>query len=195
VTQPIGPLTRPLLPAPGAPTPELRVARFRKHGAWLVWPAIVLVGVAGATGYFFDNLPWSWAENWMLFTAAAVAVVLLVILPFLAWWTHTYTITTRRVIERRGILISHRRELSHARGYHVALRRRILQRPWGTGTLTLSDGVEQPMRLVNVPSAELVNEVLVDQVEVSQMLAHRDDGELPGHHVPPMPPPPVPPAP
>jgi uncharacterized membrane protein YdbT with pleckstrin-like domain len=186
-------MTRPLAPALGAPTPELRVARFRKHAVWLVWPAIVLVAVAGATGYFYDNLPWDWAKNWMLFAAAAAVVFLLALLPFLAWWTHTYTITTRRVIERSGVLFSHRRELSHARGYHVALRRSILQRPWGTGTLTLSDGVEQPMRLANVPSAELVNEVLIDQVEVSQMLAHRDGGNLPGQVIPPVPP--MPPAP
>lgn len=185
-------MTRPLAPAPGAPTPELRVARFRRHGAWLVWPALVVIAVAGLTGYFYDNLPWTWAKNWMLIAAAAAAVLLLALLPFLAWWTHTYTITTRRVIESSGILFSHRRELSHARGYHVALRRSILQRPWRTGTLTLSDGVEQPMRLTNVPSAELVNEVLIDQVEVSQMLAHRDGGNLPGQAIPPMPP--MPPA-
>jgi hypothetical protein len=79
------------------------------------------------------------------------------------------------------------------RGYHVALRRRLLQRLWGTGTLTLSDGVEQPMRLANVPNAELVNEVLIDQVEVSQMLAHRDGGSLPGQVIPPVPPMPPPP--
>ena len=45
---------------------------------------------------------------------------------------------------------------------------------WGTGTLTLSNGVEPPLRLSNVPSVELVHEALVDQVEVNQILAHRD---------------------
>jgi len=58
---------------------------------------------------------------------------------------------------------------------------------WGAGTLTLSDGVEQPMRLVDVPNSALVHEVLVDQVEVNQILAHRDAQPLPA---PPPPPPP-----
>ncbi len=49
-------------------------------------------------------------------------------------------------------------------------------------------GVDAPLRLVNVPNAALVHEVLVDQVEVSQILAHRD-----GQAIPPMPPLPPPP--
>lgn len=177
---------RPLMPAPGAPTPELRVARFRPHARRLVWSALVVIAVAGATGYFFDNLPAGF-ENWMLVAAAGAVVFLFALLPFLAWWTHVYTITTRRVIERTGIFVARRRELSHVRGYTIGMRRGILQRMWGAGTLTLSNGVDAPLRLVNVPSAALVHEVLVDQVEVNQILAHRDAQPLP-----PGPPPPLP---
>ena len=91
---------RPLTPAPGAPTPELLVARFRGHARRLTWSAVVLVAVAGACGYFYGNLPAPF-ENWMLLAAAAGIVLLLVLLPFLAWWAHVYTITTRRVIDKR----------------------------------------------------------------------------------------------
>jgi hypothetical protein len=71
----------------------------------------------------------------------------------------------------------------HVRGYSIQVRRGILQRMWGAGTLTLSNGVDAPLRLVNVPSVGLVHEALVDQVEVNQILAHRDAQ-------PPLPPPP-----
>jgi hypothetical protein len=54
----------------------------------------------------------------------------------------------------------------------------------------LSNGVDQPLRLVNVPSGALVHEALVDPVEVNQILAHRD-----AQAFPPMPPaPPAAPA-
>ncbi|MFB8386160.1 PH domain-containing protein [Microbacterium sp. NPDC055910] len=178
---------RPLTPAPGAPTPELRVARFRPHARRLTWSALVLIAVAGATGYLYNNLPAGY-ENWMLLTAAAAVVFLLVLLPFLVWWTHVYTITTRRVIERRGVLVTHRRELAHVRGYTIRARRGILQRMWGTGTLVLSNGVDEPLRLVNVPSMALVHEALVDQVEVNQILAHRDAQPPLPPGTPPMPP-------
>jgi uncharacterized membrane protein YdbT with pleckstrin-like domain len=169
---------RPMMPAPGAPTPELRVAQFRGHARRLFWSAVVLILVAGACGWFYGNLPAPF-ENWMMLAAAGVVVLLLVILPFLAWWSHIYTITTRRVIERSGIFAPRRRELTHVRGYTIVERRGILQRIWGAGTLTLSNGVDQPMRLVDVPSVALVHEALVDQVEVSQILAHRDAQPLP----------------
>jgi hypothetical protein len=51
----------------------------------------------------------------------------------------------------------------------------------------LSIGVDQPLRLANVPSVALVHEALVDQVEVNQILAHRDaQSFLPGPPAPPV---------
>jgi len=184
VTQPTTYGGRPLTPAPGAPTPELRIARFRTHARRLTWSALVLVAAAGVTGYYYGNLPEPY-ENWMLLSAAGVVLVVLVVLPFLSWWAHTFTITTRRVIERSGVFAPKRRELTHVRGYTITVRRGILQRMWGAGTLTLSNGVDQPLRLTNVPSVALVHETLVDQVEVNQILAHRDAQPLPP--VPPLP--------
>lgn len=178
MTQPTSYGGRPLTPAPGAPTPELLVAKFRTHARRLTWSAIVLIAVAGACGYFYGNLPAPF-ENWMLLTAAGVVVLLLVLVPFLRWWTHVYSVTTRRVVERRGVVAVTRRELDHVRGYTVQLRRGLLQRMWGAGTITLSNGVDAPLRLTNIPSVDLVHEALVDQVEVSQILAHRDAQPLP----------------
>lgn len=178
MTQPTGYGGRPLTPAPGAPTPELLVARFRSHARRLTWSAIVLIAVAGACGYLYGNLPAPF-EDWMLLAAAGAVVLLLVLLPFLRWSAHVYTVTTRRVMERRGVLAVRRRELDHVRGYTVQVRRGLLQRMWGAGTITLSNGVDAPLRLANIPSVDLVHEALVDQVEVSQILAHRDAQPLP----------------
>ena len=81
---------------------------------------------------------------------------------------------TRRVLERTGVLSVRHRELDHVRGYTIQVRRGLLQRMWGAGTLTLSNGVDPALRLVNIPSVELLHEALVDQVEMNQNLAHRD---------------------
>lgn len=175
----------------GAPAPELLVARFRGHARRLLWSALVLIAVAGALGFFYGNLPAPF-ENWMLLTAAGAVVLFLVLMPFLSWWAHVYTITTRRVLERSGVFGVRRRELSHVRGYTIVERRGLLQRMWRAGTLVLSNGVDVPLRLANIPSVGLVHEALVDQVEVNQILAHRDAQAFPSG----MPPaPPVPSAP
>ncbi len=77
MTQPTSYGGRPLTPAPGAPTPELLVARFRPHARRLAWSALVLMAVAAACGYFYGNLPAPF-ENWMLLAAAAGVVLVLV---------------------------------------------------------------------------------------------------------------------
>lgn len=161
------------MPPPGAPAEELLVARLRSHARRLFWPAALLVATVGVTAYLYDNLPEGY-ENWMLLAGAGIIVLLLVVMPFLFWISRTFTITTRRVIVREGLGSRRRREVSHMRGYSISIRRGPLQRVWGAGTITLSDGADEPVRLVNVPMASLVHEVLADQIEVNQILAHRD---------------------
>lgn len=165
---------RPVTPPPGSPAPELLVARVRGHARRLFWSALILVGTCAAVGYFTNNVPFSWANNLMLWLAAAVVILVFVLIPFVVWLSRRYTITTRRVIAQYGIFARRRRELPHARGYTIAVRRGPIQRLWGSGTLTLSNGVDAPLQLVNVPHVRLLHEVLVDQVEVNQILAHRD---------------------
>jgi len=165
-------------PAPGAPSTELRVARFRPHARRLFWSALVLIAAAGAVGFLTGNLPAPF-ENWMLWSAAAVLILLLVVIPYARWASRTYTITTRRVIEQSGLFGRRRAELSHVRGYTISERRGPLQRMWGAGTLTLSNGVDPPLRLTNIPAVRLVHEALSDQVEVNQILAHRDSHSIP----------------
>nr|WP_206686540.1 MULTISPECIES: PH domain-containing protein [Microbacterium] len=148
------------------------------HARRLTWSALVLVAVAGAVGLFTGHVPEPF-EEWMLWAAAGVLILLLVVIPFLRWLAHTYTITTRRVVEQSGLIGRRRKEILHARGYTIAERRGPLQRMFGAGTLTLSNGVDAPLRMVNIPSVRLVHEVLADQVEVSQILAHRDSHSIP----------------
>lgn len=164
---------RPTMPPPGVPTEELLIARFRGHARRLFWSALVLIAVFGATAYLYDNLPEPF-QNWMLLTAAGAALLLLVVVPYVIWYSRTTTVTTRRVIVVHGLGARNRREMSHARGYTIGVRRGILQRMWGVGTIALSNGIDAPLRLANVPNVTLVHEALADQIEVSQILAHRD---------------------
>lgn len=178
MSQPAASFGRPVAPAPGAAAPELRVARVRPQARGLFWCAVVLIAVAGATGYLTGNLPQPFPDV-ALWSAAGIVVLLLVVLPYLRWLSHFYTITTRRVIETSGMIVRRRTELSHIRGYAITETRGPLQRLSGTGTLTLSNGVDPSLRLRNIPNVALVHEVLADQVEVSQILAHRDSHSMP----------------
>lgn len=166
------------MPPPGAPSEELLIARFRGHARRLFWSALLLIAVFGATAYLYDNLP-EGVENWMLSAAAGALIVLGAVIPYFVWLSRTYTITTRRVIVRQGMGARQRREMSHVRGYSIAVRRGLLQRLWGAGTITLANGLDAPLRMTNVPNVTLVHEALADQIEVNQILAHRDGQGLP----------------
>ncbi|MGP6171532.1 PH domain-containing protein [Microbacterium sp. A196] len=173
MTQPVTLGGRPMMPPPGAPADERLIARFRGHARRLIWSALLLIVVCGATGYLYGNLPEGF-EDWMLLTAAGALIIVGVIIPFLIWLSRTYTVTTRRVIVRHGMGARHREEISHVRGYSIGVRRGPLQRLGGAGTITLSNGIDVPVRLVNIPNVTLVHEALADQIEVNQILAHRD---------------------
>lgn len=169
-----------MMPPPGTPAEELLIARFRSHARRLFWSAALLIIACGATAYFFNNLPAGF-ENWMLFAVAAALVIFGVVIPYVIWASRSFTLTTRRVIVRHGLGARQRREMSHVRGYTIGVRRGMLQRMWGAGTITLSNGVDAPMRLANVPNVRLVHETLADQIEVSQILAHRDAQSMSDH--------------
>ena len=173
MTQPVTLGGRPMMPPPGAPAEELLIARFRSQGRGLFWCALLLIAVCGATAFFYDNLPAGF-ENWMLLAAAAALILVGVVVPYSVWLSRTYTLTTRRVIVRQGMGARQRREMSHVRGYSIGVRRGIPQRMWGAGTITLTNGLDAPLRLVNIPHVTLVHEALADQTEVNQILAHRD---------------------
>lgn len=195
MTQPSVYPGRPQAPAPGSASPERRLARFRRHARRLFWSALVLIGVATALGFFTGSVPPLGEEvvgvlgdrvlggillwDLLLWLVALVLVVLLVVVPYVRWLSHTYTITTRRIVEQSGLFGRRRRELAHARGYTIEERRGPVQRMWGAGTLVLSNGVEAPLVVKDVPSVRLVHETLADQVEISQILAHRDSHGIP----------------
>lgn len=113
---------------------EREIVRLRAHASSLAAPALLLLGVAVV----------AWG----------------VLRPFLRWWTTTYTLTTRRLSLRWGVLGRRGREVPLRRVVDLALRRSLLQRAVGSGTVVLQTGGDpespRPQDVVvlrNVPQA------------------------------------------
>ena len=151
----------------GASPAERVVARLRPHARRLFWPTVALLLVCGATGYFYGNLPEDWQNTGLIVLAAAV-VVLLWLLPLASWLNRRYTITTRRIIFRHGFFVRSRQELLHGRGYDVTVRQNWLQAAFRSGDVLVNSGLEHPLVLKDVPSADLVQQVLHDLMQESQ---------------------------
>lgn len=166
-------------PAPASYTqPEAVVLRFRRHGRRLVPPVIALVAVAAAAGYWVGGLPAAWM-NLLAGAVAALLGVALGVLPVLAWLAHRTTVTTRRVIVRRGLFVHQRSEVALGRVREVKTRRGVLQRLRGAGDIELLHGAES-LRLEDVPGAQGVADALRELMERNYAHATRVQQRLSG---------------
>lgn len=146
---------------------EVVVARLRSHARALFWPTVLLVAVAGGLGYLSGIL----LEQWQVVAAVGIAVALVVVgwlLPLLSWLARNYTITTRRIVLRKGVFVRLRQELLHSRGYDVTVRKDALQSVFGSGDVQVNTGLDRPVVLRDVPSADLVQAALHDLMESNQ---------------------------
>ncbi|HEY9521719.1 MAG TPA: PH domain-containing protein [Thermopolyspora sp.] len=145
---------------------ERIVARLRPHGRVLFWPSLILIASTTAMAYFTGSFPEAW-QNIAVFGGGVLAILVLWLLPLVAWLGTRYTITTRRIVLRRGFFVRTRQELLHSRGYDIVVRKNAMQSLFGCGDVRINTGLEHPVVLRDVPSADLVQGVLHDLMERS----------------------------
>jgi uncharacterized membrane protein YdbT with pleckstrin-like domain len=146
---------------------EVVVARLRSHARALFWPTVLLVAIAAALGFFSGML----REQWQVMAALGTALLVVIVgwlLPLCSWLARNYTITTRRIVLRSGVFVRFRQELLHSRGYDVTVRQNSLQSLFGSGDVQVNTGLDRPVVLRDVPSADLVQAALHDLMERNQ---------------------------
>ncbi|MEP6843706.1 MAG: PH domain-containing protein [Pseudolysinimonas sp.] len=148
------------------PSPESVVARLRPHSRALFWPTVALIADIAAVTYFAGSFPEQWM-NLLVLGGGALLILLLFVVPLLRWLAQNYTVTTRRIVIRSGILVRSRQELLHSRGYDVTVRQAGLQLLFRSGNVLINTGLEHPVVLRDVPNAELVQSALHDLMEAS----------------------------
>ncbi|CAN5555124.1 hypothetical protein BH09ACT4_BH09ACT4_17570 [soil metagenome] len=150
----------------GEVVPEAIVARLRPHARVLFWPSLTLIVVIAATSYFFGSFAAAWA-NIAVLAGGGVLVIVAFLAPFFSWLGRSYTITTRRIVLRRGLLVRTRQELLHSRGYDVTVRQNGLQQLFRSGDVLINTGLDHPVVLHDIPSADLVQSALHELMERS----------------------------
>jgi membrane protein YdbS with pleckstrin-like domain len=147
------------------------VLSVRTHGKALIGPVALLILVVAGVITAAMLQP---ADSIVGLVAAVVAVPVLILwslIPFLRWMTSTYTVTTRRLITRHGILTRSGRDIPLFRINDVAYEKGLLDRILGCGTLVISDATEKAgVVLPDVPHVEQVH------LQITELLFARDDG-------------------
>ena len=144
---------------------ESVVVDTRTHPKALIVPALVLV-VALALAIFLDRKIDNGVVSLVVWVLALVVVVWWVLRPFLDWLTSTYTITTKRLITREGIVSRKGHDIPLMRISDVAYDMGIVDRMLGCGTLVISDAsTHGSVRLHDIPRVEQVQRQITDLLD------------------------------
>lgn len=153
---------------------EVVVRHMHTHIKTLL-PAIIvevlLVGAA-AVGSFYvpeDSRYWALPTIWI---AVLLLSIPLILVPWIKWITTTYTVTTKRVITRKGIIKRTGHDLPLTRISDIQIEKDFDDRIFGCGSLALQTSADDPLLLRDVPKVETV------QVEISNLLFHDIQGAL-----------------
>ncbi|WP_370615923.1 PH domain-containing protein [Mumia qirimensis] len=142
---------------------EREILTVRTHVKALFGAVLVLVLAAGAGGYaaaVTDGL-----VRTVVIVVALVVIVWWAVLPFLRWFTWTYTVTNRRLVEQKGLLTRTGRIIPLTRINDVSYEKHLLDRVLGCGTLIVHDASEQAgLQIRDVPHVEDVHRQLTSLV-------------------------------
>lgn len=144
---------------------EHKLLTTRTHLKVLFRPALALILTGAIVGAGAAMIP----QDAQPAGQAAVALLGLVlavwwvVIPYLRWRTTTYTITTRRLLMRRGILNTIGHDLPLNRISEVTFERSLADRVLGCGTLQVATAAEEgTIVLVDVPDVEHVHAELTE---------------------------------
>jgi uncharacterized membrane protein YdbT with pleckstrin-like domain len=141
---------------------ESVVVDTRTHPKALIVPGLVLV-ITLALAIFLDRVIGNGFASLLVWILALVVIAWWVLRPFLDWLTSTYTITTRRLITREGILSRKGHDIPLMRISDVAYDMGIVDRMLGCGTLVISDAsTHGSVRLHDIPRVEQVQRQITE---------------------------------
>lgn len=145
---------------------EYVVVHCHPHGRVLAAPVLALFVLAGVLGVLLAALP-SGARPvgaWVLVGLFAVTAVVLVLVPVLRWASTSYTVTSRRIMVRAGLLHRAGVDVALNRVAEISYRRSVLDRVFGSGTIVVDTQGPAPLQLHCVPDLAGVQRMLGELV-------------------------------
>jgi uncharacterized membrane protein YdbT with pleckstrin-like domain len=134
------------------------------HWRTVFGPVIIGLILIAAAVYVSYITPDDTRGNWIQWITVGVAVLLaipLVIIPFLAWRTTHYVITTHRVMVRKGILNKNGKDITLSKITDVSFSQTLLDRMLGSGTLSIESAGDSPNEAFEaIPRSDRIQQLL-----------------------------------
>lgn len=154
---------------------EVVVRHMHRHWKVLLWrylSVLLMIITATVATVLLPDGEW---RRWVvlaLWVLVAVASVPVLLVPWVKWANETFTITTKRVITRKGVFNKTGHDLPLSRISDVQQERSVSDRVFRCGTLCLQTSADDPLVLDDIPAVQMV------QVEISNLLFHDVQGAL-----------------
>ncbi|HTR69647.1 MAG TPA: PH domain-containing protein [Mycobacteriales bacterium] len=149
---------------------EVVVRSMRPHWRRLVFPVLLLPVVVGFGTYGILTLRRHGAAGrdggWVALAIGLLILARWTLRPFLFWLSTRYCLTNRRVLMRSGVLSRSGRDIPLTRINDVSFQRTLVERFFGSGTLTIeSAGERGQVAIKDVPQVEAVQRDIYRLVE------------------------------
>jgi len=155
---------------------ESLVVDTRTHPKALLLPIFALV-ILLAVGVAVQQVIDQSVVTKVVWAVVAVGAIWFFIRPVLIWLTATYTITTRRLITRHGVITRRGHDIPLTRISDVAYEKDLIDRLLGCGTLVISDAsTHGQVALPDIPHVEDVQRKLNDLLHDLHSEDRRDEG-------------------
>jgi uncharacterized membrane protein YdbT with pleckstrin-like domain len=156
---------------------ESVVVDTRTHPKALLLPIFSLV-VFLAIAVFVQSAIDQGIVHKVVWVLAAIGILWFFVRRFLIWLTATYTITTRRLITRHGVITRRGHDIPLTRVSDVAYEKDLIDRLLGCGTLVISDAsTHGQVALPDIPHVEDVQRKLNDLLhDLHDAEDHRSEG-------------------
>jgi uncharacterized membrane protein YdbT with pleckstrin-like domain len=140
-----------------------------KHPHWkmVVGPVLVLLVVVGVASFLAALVSAQTWAPWVWLGLAVVGLALVIrftVYPVVRWRTTHLVVTDRRVLVREGVLTRHGIDIPLRRISSVQIRRTLLERVVGSGTLVIESDSDEQLEFGDVPGVQRVHAVLYNEV-------------------------------
>lgn len=153
---------------------------FEAHSHWknifvpvLVTVAVTALAVFALVEWVDEDLAW---QRWTVVAVAGLLVLVFGLWPIVVWLASTDTLTTRRLISRRGVFSREGKDIPIDRVQSVSYRRTFIERILGCGTLVVQTAGE-------TSDVELTDVAHIEKrlMQVQELIL---DDEIPGEGTP-----------
>ena len=151
---------------------EKVIVNKRPHWKVLILPTILFIVII-AGGFFLarslGNWVYSTQADWVIGGVALIALIVLVLVPFVRWRTEHFVITNHHVFFRTGLLSRREHQIPLGQIANMETEVTFWGRLMGYGSLIVESSADQPLKFRNVASLSKV------QAQLNQLI--RDERE------------------